>query len=121
MTTVSTQNVREPGISLQFGAKVPGPAMKLGTVNMDFNYQDNFGSTPDTGYERLFLDCMSGDQTLFQRADMVESGWNLIQPILDVWKALPPRTFPNYPSGSWGPVEADELLERDGHQWENDF
>jgi len=109
------------GISLQFGAKVPGPVMKLGTVNMDFNYQDNFGSTPDTGYERLFLDCMSGDQTLFQRADMVESGWNLIQPILDVWKALPPRTFPNYPSGSWGPVEADELLERDGHQWENDF
>ena len=109
------------GISLQFGAKVPGPVMKLGTVNMDFNYQDNFGSTPDTGYERLFLDCMSGDQTLFQRADMVESGWNLIQPILDVWKALPPRAFPNYPSGSWGPKEADELLERDGRQWENDF
>lgn len=107
------------GISLQFGAKVPGPVMKLGTVKMDFDYQDYFGSTPDTGYERLFLDCMIGDATLFQRADMVEAGWNLIQPVLDVWKALPPRAFPNYSSGSWGPKEADELLERDGRHWVN--
>jgi glucose-6-phosphate 1-dehydrogenase len=107
------------GISLQFGAKVPGPVMKLGTVKMDFDYEDYFGSTPNTGYERLLLDCMIGDATLFQRADMVEAGWTLIQPVLDVWKALPPRSFPNYAAGSWGPKEADELLGRDGRRWIN--
>jgi glucose-6-phosphate 1-dehydrogenase len=107
------------GISLQFGAKVPGPVMKLGSVKMDFDYVDYFGSTPDTGYERLLLDCMMGDATLFMRADMVEAGWSLIQPVLDVWKALPPRTFPNYAAGSWGPREAEELLERDGRHWIN--
>ena len=107
------------GISLQFGAKVPGPVMKLGSVKMDFDYVDYFGSTPDTGYERLLLDCMMGDATLFQRADTVETGWSLIQPVLDVWKALPPRSFPNYLAGSWGPREADELLERDGRRWIN--
>jgi len=107
------------GISLQFGAKVPGPVMKLGSVKMDFDYVDYFGSTPDTGYERLLLDCMMGDATLFQRADMVETGWSLIQPVLDVWKALPPRAFPNYEAGTWGPREADELLERDGRHWIN--
>lgn len=107
----------DEGISLQFGAKVPGSIMKLGTVEMDFNYVDYFGSTPSTGYERLLHDCMIGDQTLFQRADMVEAGWSIIQPVLDVWKALPPRTFPNYAAGSWGPKEADELLQRDGRTW----
>jgi len=107
------------GISLEFGAKVPGPLMNLGVVKMDFDYADYFGSTPNTGYERLLYDCMIGDATLFQRADMVEAGWSLIQPLLDVWKALPPRAFPNYAAGSWGPKEADELLERDGRQWVN--
>jgi glucose-6-phosphate 1-dehydrogenase len=105
------------GISLRFGAKVPGPPLHLGAVNMDFNYADYFGSIPSTGYERLLYDCMCGDATLFQRADMVEEGWSVVAPVLDVWKALPPRTFPNYASGSWGPKEADELLERDGRQW----
>lgn len=107
------------GISLQFGAKVPGPVMHLGSVKMDFDYVDYFGCTPNTGYERLLLDCMIGDATLFQRADTVETSWNLIQPVLDVWKALPPRQFPNYAAGSWGPREADELLERDGRCWMN--
>ena len=107
----------DEGISLQFGAKVPGAVMNLGTVQMDFNYIDYFGKHPSTGYERLIYDCMIGDQTLFQRADMVEAGWSIIQPVLDVWKALPPRTFPNYPAGSWGPKEADELLEKDGRHW----
>jgi glucose-6-phosphate 1-dehydrogenase len=107
------------GISLEFGAKIPGPIMKLGSVNMDFEYEDYFGSTANTGYERLLLDCMAGDATLFQRADMVEAGWSLIQPTLDVWKALPPRDFPNYAAGSWGPTDADDLLTRDGRQWLN--
>jgi glucose-6-phosphate 1-dehydrogenase len=107
----------DEGISLQFGAKVPGPIMRQGTVKMSFNYVDYFGSRPSTGYERLLYDCMIGDATLFQRADMVEAGWTVITPVLDVWKALPPRSFPNYAAGSWGPKEADELLGRDGRAW----
>src|ERR1700692_627653 len=109
----------EEGISLQFAAKVPGPVMRLGTVDMNFEYQEYFGKQPSTGYERLLHDCMIGDQTLFQRADMVEAGWNVVNPVLDLWKALPPRNFPNYASGTWGPKEADELLERDGRRWRN--
>ncbi|HKV64019.1 MAG TPA: glucose-6-phosphate dehydrogenase [Candidatus Acidoferrum sp.] len=107
----------EEGISLSFGAKVPGSIMKLGLVNMDFDYGTYFGLEHSTGYERLLRDCMAGDATLFQRADMVEAGWNVIQPILDVWHALPARGFPNYAAGSWGPIEADDLLERDGRSW----
>jgi glucose-6-phosphate 1-dehydrogenase len=107
----------EEGISLSFGAKVPGSVMRLGLVNMDFDYKSYFGAEHGTGYERLLRDCMAGDATLFQRADMVEAGWSVIQPIIDVWHALPPRGFPNYTAGSWGPVEAEELLERDGRAW----
>jgi glucose-6-phosphate 1-dehydrogenase len=109
----------QEGISLQFAAKVPGPVMRLGAVDMNFEYADYFGTQPSTGYERLLHDCMIGDATLFQRADMVEAGWCVVSPALDVWKALPPRNFPNYPAGSWGPREADELLERDGRHWRN--
>jgi glucose-6-phosphate 1-dehydrogenase len=107
----------EEGISLSFGAKIPGSVMKLGLVNMDFDYEHYFGVEHNTGYERLLRDCMAGDATLFQRADMVEAGWNVIQPIIDVWHALPARGFPNYPAGSWGPPEAEELLVRDGRAW----
>ncbi|HZP64268.1 MAG TPA: glucose-6-phosphate dehydrogenase [Terriglobales bacterium] len=109
----------EEGISLQFAAKVPGPVMRLGPVDMNFEYADYFGTQPSTGYERLLHDCMIGDATLFQRADMVEAGWCVVSPVLDVWKALPPRSFPNYPAGTWGPKEADDLLERDGRHWRN--
>jgi glucose-6-phosphate 1-dehydrogenase len=109
----------EEGISLRFAAKVPGPVMRLGGVDMNFEYQDYFGQQPSTGYERLLHDCMIGDATLFQRADMVEAGWCVVSPVLDVWKALPPRNFPNYASGTWGPKDADELLERDGRRWRN--
>jgi glucose-6-phosphate 1-dehydrogenase len=107
----------DEGISLGFSAKIPGPTMKLGQVNMNFNYADYFGAAPSTGYETLILDCMIGDPTLFQRDDMVEAGWRIVTPLLDLWKALPAREFPNYPAGSWGPKEADHLLERDGRQW----
>jgi glucose-6-phosphate 1-dehydrogenase len=107
----------EEGLSLRFGAKIPGPIMHMGPVEMKFNYEDYFGRTPSTGYERLIYDGMIGDATLFQRADMVEAGWSVITPILDVWKALPPRSFPNYAAGSWGPREADDLLARDGRHW----
>jgi glucose-6-phosphate 1-dehydrogenase len=107
----------DEGISLSFGAKIPGAVVRLGTVNMDFRYKDYFGTTPSTGYERLLYDCMLGDATLFQRSDMVESSWNVVAPVLDVWQALPPRKFPNYAAGTWGPAEADEMLERDKRRW----
>jgi glucose-6-phosphate 1-dehydrogenase len=107
----------DEGISLRFGAKIPGAHVRVGSVNMDFHYNDYFGAEPSTGYERLLYDCMIGDATLFQRADMVEAGWSVVEPILDVWKALPARSFPNYPAGAWGPKEADDLMTRDGRQW----
>jgi glucose-6-phosphate 1-dehydrogenase len=107
----------DEGISLSFGAKVPGAVMRLGLVNMDFDYKSYFGMEHGTGYERLLRDCMAGDATLFQRSDMVEAGWRVIQPILDVWHAIPARGFPNYTAGSWGPMEAEELLGRDGREW----
>jgi glucose-6-phosphate 1-dehydrogenase len=107
----------DEGISLSFSAKVPGPVVQIGDVNMNFNYTDYFNATPQTGYERLLYDCMLGDATLFQRSDMVETAWHVVAPILDVWEALPPRKFPNYASGTWGPPEADELLTKDHRHW----
>jgi glucose-6-phosphate 1-dehydrogenase len=107
----------EEGISVRFGAKVPGPSLKVGGVDMDFSYEDYFGATPSTGYETLLYDCMNGDATLFQREDGVEAGWGVVMPILDVWSAIKPRNFPNYAAGSAGPAEADQLLARDGRSW----
>ena len=107
----------DEGISMRFGAKIPGAQMKVGSVEMDFNYSDYFGTTANTGYEILLFDGIMGDQTLFQRADMVEAGWTVVDPILDVWKALPPRNFPNYAAGSWGPKEADDIIVRDDRSW----
>jgi glucose-6-phosphate 1-dehydrogenase len=109
----------DEGIALHFGAKVPGPIVNMGAVDMDFNYLEHFGKQISTGYERLLYDCMTGDATLFQRADMVEASWEIVSPILDVWQAIPARDFPNYETGSWGPKEADELLENDGRKWKN--
>ncbi|MFL6198490.1 MAG: glucose-6-phosphate dehydrogenase [Thermoanaerobaculia bacterium] len=106
----------EEGISLRFEGKVPGPDMRLGTVKMDFRYADYFGTTPSTGYETLLYDVMTADSTLFHRTDMVEVGWSVVTPILDVWRALTPRSFPNYAAGTWGPKEADELI-KDGRKW----
>src|ERR1700758_3428687 len=105
------------GISLSFGAKIPGPILRVGSVDMSFEYSKYFGTEAYTGYEVLLYDCMMGDATLFQRADMGEAGWSVVDPMLDVWKALPPRRFPNYAAGTWGPKDADELLERDERHW----
>ena len=105
------------GISLSFGAKIPGPVLRVGSVDMAFEYSRYFHADAYTGYEVLLYDCMMGDATLFQRADMVEAGWSVIDPVLDVWKAVPPRRFPTYASGSWGPAESDNLLESDERQW----
>jgi glucose-6-phosphate 1-dehydrogenase len=107
----------EEGIEIQMKAKHPGPTVHLNTVKLDFSYRD-FGETgAATGYERLLYDGMTGDSTLFHRADMVETAWRIATPILDVWQTLPPRDFPNYAAGSWGPASADGLLEAEGRRW----
>ncbi len=107
----------DEGISLSFGAKVPGPILKLGTVDMNFDYEDYFGDVPSTGYERLLHDCMMGDATLFQRADQVEAGWAVVKPIQDAWANASAPSFPNYAAGSWGPQASDDLLSKDGRAW----
>jgi glucose-6-phosphate 1-dehydrogenase len=107
----------DEGIAFEFGAKMPGPEMKVGDVRMDFKYQDYFGTAPATGYETLLYDVMTGDATLFQRADNIEAGWRVVQPILDVWGATPPKDFPNYAAGSQGPASADEMLNKEGREW----
>ncbi len=107
----------DEGISLRFEGKVPGPTMRLGTVRMQFQYEDYFGRQAHTGYETLLYDCMLGDSTLFHRSDMVEAGWRVVTPVLDLWKALVPRDFPNYPANTWGPKDADELIRKDGRTW----
>ena len=91
----------------------------MGAVDMDFDYEEHFEARVATGYERLLYDCMIGDATLFQRADMIEAAWAVVTPVLDVWNAIPARDFPDYPAGSWGPSDADELLKRDGRAWKN--
>jgi glucose-6-phosphate 1-dehydrogenase len=107
----------DEGIALEFAAKHPGPTVQVNGVSMDFAYKRYFEMTPSTGYETLLYDCMIGDATLFQRADNVESGWRVVQPILDAWANNPPKDFPNYAAGGSGPAAADELLKREGHAW----
>ena len=103
----------DEGISLQFEVKRPGPAVELAAVKMDFHYDDWFPKEPNVGYETLILDVMLGDQTLFMRADMVEQGWRIVEPVLDAW-AQETAGVPQYASGSNGPAEADALIARDG-------
>src|SRR6185437_15792502 len=105
------------GISLRFGAKVPGAGMNISPVNMDFSYAEAFGKSSANGYERLLLDAMLGDATLFAHRDGVEATWSLMTPILEAWAANPPKDFPNYAAGSWGPAASDALLARGGRQW----
>ncbi len=104
------------GITLRFGVKLPGQAMRIRWVNMDFRYGSSFGVKPPEAYERLLLDCMLADSTLYARRDMVERGWEIVTPILDAW-TVPATAFPNYAAGSWGPKESFDLIERDGRSW----
>jgi glucose-6-phosphate 1-dehydrogenase len=107
----------DEGISLRFGAKVPSPNMEVCPVNMNFSYADAFGKSSANGYERLLLDAMLGDATLFAHRDGVEATWSLLTPILDYWANNKPKDLPNYAAGTWGPKSADELLARDGRAW----
>ena len=112
----------DEGIALRFGAKVPTtPNMDVCPVNMDFDYAAAFGKSSANGYERLLLDAMLGDQTLFSHRDGVEINWALYTPILEAWAAKEPEVFPNYFAGTWGPECSDRLLERGGHVWRNNL
>jgi glucose-6-phosphate 1-dehydrogenase len=109
----------DEGISVSFGAKKPGTEMNIGNVEMNFSYCEAFGGVTRSAYATLLNDCVRGDATLFDRGDSVEAAWSLIEPVLDVWSAAKTASVPVYPSGSWGPKESDQLLERDGRQWYN--
>ena len=107
----------QEGVSLRFGAKVPGPAMRIGDVEMTFRYADYFRALPSNGYETLLYDCMTGDASLFQRADTIEAAWAILQPVLDAWAQDRLDRVPAYAAGSDGPAEADALIQRDGRSW----
>ncbi|MFI5058268.1 MAG: glucose-6-phosphate dehydrogenase [Candidatus Acidiferrales bacterium] len=107
----------DEGISISFGAKRPGTEMNIGNVTMNFSYREGFGEATRSAYATLLNDCVRGDATLFDRADSVEAAWALLDPILDVWTAARSAPVPEYPAGSWGPREADHMLERDGNAW----
>jgi glucose-6-phosphate 1-dehydrogenase len=112
----------DEGIALRFGAKAPTTMeMAVCPVNMDFDYAAAFGKSSANGYERLLLDAMLGDQTLFSHRDGVETTWALYTPILEAWAAKTPEKFPNYAAGSWGPECGDHLIASGGHAWRNDL
>ena len=106
----------DEGVSLAIGAKVPGQGMTIRTVHMDFLYGGPFRVGLPEAYERLILDCMLGDTTLFMRADEVEEQWAIVDAIVAPWRRDRPN-FPNYAAGAWGPAAADELVHRDGRSW----
>ncbi|HUD01660.1 MAG TPA: glucose-6-phosphate dehydrogenase [Rhabdochlamydiaceae bacterium] len=107
----------DEGSSLKINCKVPGPTNTMQPVKMDFRYGSYFGTAPPEAYERLICDCIVGDSTLFARQDEVFNSWKLLTPLLDNWAKNPPKDFPNYPAGSWGPKAADQLIEKDGRKW----
>jgi glucose-6-phosphate 1-dehydrogenase len=106
----------DEGITLRIGAKIPGQTTRIRWVNMDFRYGASFGVSSPEAYERLLLDCILGDSTLYARRDMTERGWEIVMPILETWRNTKPD-FPNYEAGTWGPKAADEFLEREGRVW----
>lgn len=107
----------EEGITLDIHAKRPGPKIQISNVPLNFNYKEFGEGNAATGYETLLYDCMIGETTLFHRYDSVDASWRIVNPILDVWQALPARDFPNYAAGTWGPRSSDELIAKDGHAW----
>jgi glucose-6-phosphate 1-dehydrogenase len=106
------------GISLRFGAKVPGHSFRVRTASMDFSYGQTFPEESPEAYERLLLDALLGDPTLFIRTDEVEQCWRIVDPIIENW-ANDPSPIPTYEAASWGPTDADRLIGRSGRQWRN--
>jgi glucose-6-phosphate 1-dehydrogenase len=116
-TVLSLRVQPEEGLALRICSKIPGPKVRIYPVKMEFNYSTSFGDSTPEAYERLLLDVMAGDATLFMRRDAVEAAWEFVQPILDVWAETRVRYLPEYRAGTWGPLEADRLIEGDGRQW----
>ena len=109
----------DEGISLRVGIKPPGPQINLVPARLGFAYRDTFGLDPAEAYERLLLDCMLGDSTLFIRRDEVETAWAIVTPILESWQAAGQTGLAFYPAGTWGPTEADRFIQADGRMWVN--
>jgi glucose-6-phosphate 1-dehydrogenase len=107
----------DEGMALTVEAKAPGPELTLKPVSMHFRYEEVFAREAPEAYERLLLDAIHGDATLFARADWVEHAWDLLMPVLDGWSAAAPPKFPTYEAGTWGPAEADTFIEREGRRW----
>lgn len=107
----------DEGIAMKINCKVPGPSSPIQPVKMDFRYGSYFGQSPPEAYERLIWDCILGDSTLFARVDEVEQSWHILTPLLKFWSSHPSKDFPNYPSGSWGPKQADEMIAKDNRSW----
>ena len=107
----------DEGTALKINCKVPGPASPIQPVKMDFRYGSYFGMSPPEAYERLILDCMIGDSTLFAREDEVFNSWHLLDPVLTEWSQTEADCFPNYQAGTWGPQAADDMIARDGRKW----
>jgi len=107
----------EEGLSLRIASKLPGPKVRIYPVKLEFNYTASYSATTPEAYERLLLDVMAGDATLFMRRDAVEAAWQFVTPILETWEQSRERYLPEYRAGTWGPLEADKLIEADGRQW----
>lgn len=107
----------DEGLRWRIYVKEPGTQLRLRTVNMDFSYRSTFGIRSPSAYETLLKEIMAGDASLFMRADQVEAAWRLLTPVLESWATNPPRDFPNYAAGTWGPESAEALIAADGHAW----
>jgi glucose-6-phosphate 1-dehydrogenase len=107
----------EEGLSMRIACKLPGPKVRIYPVKMEFNYSTSFGGASPEAYERLLLDVMAGDATLFMRRDAVEAAWEFVMPVLNAWERVRVRDLPEYQCGTWGPVEADRIIVADGRHW----
>ena len=116
-TVLSVRVQPEEGLAMRIASKLPGPKIRIYPVKMEFNYASGFGASSPEAYERLILDVMAGDATLFMRRDQVEAAWQFVTPVLERWEKVGVRDLPEYQCGTWGPVEADRLIEPDGRFW----
>jgi glucose-6-phosphate 1-dehydrogenase len=116
-TVLSLRVQPEEGMAMRIASKLPGPKVRIYPVQMEFNYATGLGGAPPEAYERLLLDVMAGDATLFLRKDAVEASWEFVMPVLDYWQRARVRDLPEYQCGTWGPVESDRIIEPDGRYW----
>jgi glucose-6-phosphate 1-dehydrogenase len=116
-TVLSLRVQPEEGLAMRIASKLPGPKVRIYPVQMEFNYATGLGGTSPEAYERLLLDVMAGDATLFLRKDAVETSWQFVMPVLEHWAKTRVRDLPEYQCGTWGPVEADRVIAPDGRQW----